>query len=316
MIPFVMGAALVLHAWLQDVSLVPPASIGFLLALAFFLLARHARRSAAKAYSMNGETNQLLNAFRRRTLSTLWLLLALAENVHALLLYRLLARESPGDEALWISVLLVFSCIPGLMVYSAYSRIRRLERETLEADGKIIYSDDDEYWANGFTYHNPYDRRVLVPKRIGMGETINTGTAAGKWIMGGTLALTAAVLIGTSFMAIRSEVTSPIMTIDSGSRIEIKYPMYSIGFEPSEMKELTLVDRVPRGSKRSGEATGKALRGHFRLEELGKARLFVYKNNPPYIRFKLKGEYVFYNEFDPLATREQYKKLLKAGGGR
>lgn len=316
LIPFAMGAALVLHAWLQDVSLVPPASLGFLLTLSFFLLARHAKRSVAKAYSMNGEINQLLNGSRRRILSMLWLLLAIAENVHALLLYRLIARESPGDKVLSMSLLLLFAFIPAAMVYGSYSRIQRMERETLEADGRIIYSDDDEYWANGFTYHNPHDRRVLVPKRIGMGETINTGTAAGKWIMGGTLALTAAVLIGTSYMAIRSEVASPIMTIESGSRIEISYPMYSIGFEPSEMEALTLVDSVPRGSKRSGEATGKALRGHFKLEELGKARLFVFRNNPPYIRIKLKDEYVFYNESDPPATREQYRKLLEAGTAR
>ncbi|WP_342439494.1 DUF5808 domain-containing protein [Paenibacillus sp. FSL L8-0436] len=35
---------------------------------------------------------------------------------------------------------------------------------------------------NGTTYNNPNDRSIMVPKRIGIGTTINIGTKTGKYI--------------------------------------------------------------------------------------------------------------------------------------
>jgi uncharacterized membrane protein len=33
--------------------------------------------------------------------------------------------------------------------------------------------DDDRNWKLGVFYYNPDDRRVLVPKRLGFGRTLN-----------------------------------------------------------------------------------------------------------------------------------------------
>jgi len=46
------------------------------------------------------------------------------------------------------------------------------------ADGR--HPDDDGLWLGGFIYNNPADKRVFVPKRLGLGLTVNWGTAGGK----------------------------------------------------------------------------------------------------------------------------------------
>jgi hypothetical protein len=176
--------------------------------------------------------------------------------------------------------------------------------------------DGDEYWANGFTYHNPRDRRVFVPKRFGIGETVNTGTKAGKLIIGGALGLTAVVLIGAMVMLFVSEYTSPVLAVAPEGAVAIDYPMYKERFHVADIEELVLVDDVPRGKRVNGEATEDYARGNFRLDGLGKARLYIFRDTPPYIRIKLADRYIFYNEKDPDRTRQLYEQLRSSRDAR
>jgi uncharacterized membrane protein len=52
-----------------------------------------------------------------------------------------------------------------------------------------MYRDDDRYWYGGFFYNNPDDPEPFVPKRYGMGWTVNFGHPAGKLILIGILLL-------------------------------------------------------------------------------------------------------------------------------
>lgn len=49
--------------------------------------------------------------------------------------------------------------------------------------------DDDRYWMGGILYNNPDDPALFVPKRAGMGRTVNIGHPEGKLILFGPLAL-------------------------------------------------------------------------------------------------------------------------------
>ncbi|WP_228551226.1 DUF5808 domain-containing protein [Paenibacillus sp. B01] len=168
--------------------------------------------------------------------------------------------------------------------------------------------EEDEWWANGFTYHNPHDSAVFVAKRVGIGMTVNSASRGGKWFLGVTLGLAAAVLGLVCALLLVSELVSPKLEL-AEKQVRIDYPLHSASFDLGEVAELSLTDEIPRGAKLSGEATGKVLRGSFRLRELGKAQLFVYRDRPPYIRFRLDGRYVYYNEEDPARTRELYERL-------
>jgi uncharacterized membrane protein len=316
MIPFAMGLGLMLWAARQDIQFLGLASSGFVLTLVLFFISIHMRRSKAKVYSMNSDVNLSLNQTRRRALSFLWPILAIIENIHFLFVYLLAINETKEMFGVWVTIVFLFSAIPVGVVLYVYRKVNTLEQEVLAQDGKIIYTDDDEYWANGFTYNNPDDKSLLIPKRVGIGETVNTGTLAGKTIVWGSLGLSAILLIGVSFMLIRSEMTSPILTITPEHNIEIKYPMYSFDFDLADIEELTLVDNIPSGMKTNGEATDKYSRGHFRLKELGKTRLYVYKKNPPYIKIKLEDVYIFYNDKDPLQTKQLFEQLQKAQAER
>jgi uncharacterized membrane protein len=42
-----------------------------------------------------------------------------------------------------------------------------------------IYRDDERYWVGGFFYNNPDDPAMFVPKRFGLGWTVNFGNPKG-----------------------------------------------------------------------------------------------------------------------------------------
>jgi len=308
-IPLAISVGLTLWIAQKDAAFLGVGIAGLILTVLFFVVSMGMRRTKTRVYSMDSEVNLSLNQARRRAWSYLWLFVSILENIHLILIYHLNANSGTEIQEVGTALLLLFAALPfGAIVY-VHRKINALEQEVLSTDGKVVYSDDDEYWANGFTYHNPNDKSLLVPKRVGIGETINTGTFAGKLIVWGLAGVTAAIIVGTSFMLIRSELTSPTLTIASDSTVSIDYPMYSYDFNLTEVREVMLVDEVPKGTKTNGESTGSYARGHFRLKELGKTRLYVYKNNPPYIRIKLDNGYIFYNDEDPLRTRELYDQL-------
>jgi uncharacterized membrane protein len=51
----------------------------------------------------------------------------------------------------------------------------------------VIFRDDDRYWYAGLFYNNPDDPAVFVPKRYGLGWTLNFGNPRARLIMIGML---------------------------------------------------------------------------------------------------------------------------------
>jgi uncharacterized membrane protein len=47
----------------------------------------------------------------------------------------------------------------------------------------VVFRDDDRYWYGGIFYNNPDDPAVFVPKRYGLGWTVNFGHPTGKRFM-------------------------------------------------------------------------------------------------------------------------------------
>lgn len=58
-----------------------------------------------------------------------------------------------------------------------------------------VFRDDDRYWVGGFLYNNPDDPDLFVPKRYGLGWTMNIGQPRGKLMMIGMLLLPLVLII-------------------------------------------------------------------------------------------------------------------------
>ena len=98
------------------------------------------------------------------------------------------------------SVLIVLMGAPMIGVVVMLWKLLRAEPSPSELDAErrsaengsveeASVDQDPRYWAGGIIYNNPADERVVVPKRYGLGTTINYGRPAGKTFYWGVVLL-------------------------------------------------------------------------------------------------------------------------------
>ncbi|MDQ0115820.1 DUF5808 domain-containing protein [Paenibacillus harenae] len=277
-----------------------------------FVLSSAFTRMKPKYYSENKNVNDAINTIGRRYWSILWLAIAIFESGCAITGYLILSQGSSSTFVFWLIGVLLVSLVPLAGILFVHNKLAMLTYDIAHTDGQSVLTDDDQYWLNGSTYYNPNDQSVMVPKRVGIGTTLNMATRTGKWIQYGTIIVSLAIIIPLGAFAIKSDYMAPVLTIENNGRIAIDYSPNNIDFPLNDVVEITLEDNVPSGFRTSGMATAAYARGSFTLDSLGKTKLYIYKNKPPYIMIKLPYTYIVYNENDPAKTRELYASLLAA----
>src|SRR5579885_151996 len=73
--------------------------------------------------------------------------------------------------------------------------------QTNRRPNPIIFRDNGRYWYGGIFYNNPDDPEMFVPKRYGIGWTVNLGHPQGKLFMTALLLLPLVMLILTVLIA-------------------------------------------------------------------------------------------------------------------
>ena len=97
---------------------------------------------------------------------------------------------------------LAFLLICGVLIAAFFFLFLPTQRSRSKANRSIerhptspIFRDDERYWVGGFFYNNPDDPEMFVPKRYGLGWTVNFGHPWGKVFLIGTLLLPLVLLI-------------------------------------------------------------------------------------------------------------------------
>ncbi len=268
------------------------------------------RHTKPKAYTPNHKLNAAINRTASRYWSLLWLLMAVFESLNAIVAYWILTRGDSSDFTLWLIGMIMVSLVPLGAILFVNHKVRMVEERLSVTNGESVVLDSDASWLGGTAYYNREDKAVFVKKRVGRGKTVNLATAAGKWLQYGTAALVLAIVIPLVAILLFSDTTSPTLQVETdGQTVTIDYPEYGYSFELSDIQQLSLENSVPSGFRTNGIANSQYARGYFKLEELGASRLYVFKNNPPYILIKLQDTYIVYNEQSEAHTTARYKQL-------
>jgi uncharacterized membrane protein len=82
-------------------------------------------------------------------------------------------------------------------VVAAVVAMARHNREPLEGerDTGLTHRDDDKYWRGGLVYVNREDQALMVPRRFGLGWTLNFGNPRAVILLAGVAALISLVVI-------------------------------------------------------------------------------------------------------------------------
>jgi len=128
-----------------------------------------------------------------------------------------------------------------------------------------------------------------------------------SWIVSIFLVL---VFAGIMVMLGKSMVPPTINVQDNS--IEIS-GIYGVEIPASKIESIQLTDKLPGVlAKTNGFNFANTLIGNFRLKELGKGKLFIEKDKPPFVKIDLKENgFLIVNYEDANKTKELYRNLQK-----
>lgn len=92
-------------------------------------------------------------------------------------------------------------------------------------------------------------------------------------------------------------------------KIEIR-GLYGETIYFKDITDVSISDEIPKITLRTnGSAVGSSLKGHFKLEHIGKAKLLVNTKNPPFIFIKTDNKIIIFNSKDKVKTQEIFIKI-------
>ncbi|WP_141305662.1 DUF1648 domain-containing protein [Sinomonas atrocyanea] len=99
-----------------------------------------------------------------------------------------------GTVTQWAQLVVVLPILAGVVVAVGVLARNNREPGDGEEDTGLTHWDDDRYWRRGLFYVNREDRSLLVPRRFGLGWTLNFGNPRAAMLLAGVVALIGLVI--------------------------------------------------------------------------------------------------------------------------
>lgn len=189
------------------------------------------------------------------------------------------------------------------------------KKRMLEEDQKPYFTDDDEFWKNGW-YNNPNDRHIIVPDRFNsMNYAFNFGRPAVKKLVGVLYGLTILFIPAVIIWCV-SVMTSfdhaDVTVSEADGIICVEAAGYECRFSQDEIQSLELTDSLPDDdyTRTNGGSTDQVNIGHFRGKETGRCMMFLYNGYTPILEIRLEDGTVLFVNSREHGKAEEWNEML------
>jgi uncharacterized membrane protein len=100
-----------------------------------------------------------------------------------------------GTATSWAPLVVVVPILAGVVAAVVVLARNNRERDKGDEDTGLTHRDDDKYWRGGLFYINRDDHALWVPRRFGLGWTLNLGNPRVAMLAAGVIALIGLVII-------------------------------------------------------------------------------------------------------------------------
>jgi uncharacterized membrane protein len=94
-----------------------------------------------------------------------------------------------GTVTPWAPLVVVLPVLAAVVVAIMVLAGNNRERDEGEKDTGLTHRDDDKYWRGGLLYVNRDDHALMVPRRFGLGWTLNFGNPKSAMFLAGVVLL-------------------------------------------------------------------------------------------------------------------------------
>ena len=242
------------------------------------------------------------NIWKNFWLIVLWLNTAFAAVI--------LAASFLADNMGWMILTgsMVYALATLLLCIPLMKQLRKIEA-VYEAKRELNdNADDDRHWIWGIFYYNPADRHSMVPKKVGMGTTMNLATPVGK----GSVILGAVVLMVTipamCIWLILDEFT-PIRLAVEDEILYAKHLNVDYEIQVEDIEHVEKITELPSWSKSSGTAMDTLEKGTFFIRNVGKCEVFLNPENTEFLHFTADGTDYYMSGYDDAQTEKIYQMI-------
>lgn len=153
---------------------------------------------------------------------------------------------------------------------------------------------------------------LALPYLLIRGQKYNHGPSSQKTRRHNGVAIVFLGLVFIGVIALIGKGMIPPSVTFHDNELEIS-GMYGVNIPAEEIAAVTLLDQLPDVLvKTNGFNFANTLRGNFRLREIGKGKLFIQEDVPPFVKIDLqKSGYLIINYENPEATRKLYNDLQR-----
>jgi uncharacterized membrane protein len=99
-----------------------------------------------------------------------------------------------GTVTSWAPLVVVLPILAAVVVALVVLARNNRDRDGSEEDTGLTHRDDDKNWRGGLLYINREDHALVVPRRFGLGWTLNFGNPRAAMLLVGLLALIGLVI--------------------------------------------------------------------------------------------------------------------------
>jgi uncharacterized membrane protein len=99
-----------------------------------------------------------------------------------------------GTVTSWAPLVVVLPILVGVVTAIVVLARNNREQDAGDEDTGLTHLDDDRYWRGGMFYANRDDHSLLVPRRFGVGWTLNFGNPRAVMLLAGVVALIGLVI--------------------------------------------------------------------------------------------------------------------------
>ncbi len=94
-----------------------------------------------------------------------------------------------GTVTSWAPLVVVLPILAAVVVAVVILARNNRAQDGGEEDTGLTHRDDDRYWRGGLFYINREDHALLIPRRFGLGWTLNFGNPKAAMLLAGVFAL-------------------------------------------------------------------------------------------------------------------------------
>jgi uncharacterized membrane protein len=94
-----------------------------------------------------------------------------------------------GTVTSWAPLVVVLPILAGVVVAVVVLARSNRERDKGDEDTGLTHRDDDKYWRGGLFYVNREDHALWIPRRFGLGWTLNFGNPRAAMLLAAVVAL-------------------------------------------------------------------------------------------------------------------------------